>query len=252
MLHGFPDFWYSWRYIIPELSVNYKVVAIDLRGYNLSDKPEGVENYTMKILRSDVVAVIDHFKQTKSILIANDWGGAIAWNMALNTPERVDKLIACNIPFPANIGKYIASHPEVGQYARDFQNNGSEGITAQALAEVTPDKKQIPYYLEAFNQSNIEAMLNYYKASYPKSSKSSNSGNANANQPSILPNVKCPVLMIYGLLDKALPPGMINDTWERLDNNLMIYTIPDGGHFIQQEKPELVNMAIKAWLEITD
>ncbi|MEQ8302029.1 MAG: alpha/beta hydrolase [Cyclobacteriaceae bacterium] len=242
MLHGFPDFWYSWRYIIPTLSGTHQVVAIDLRGYNLSDKPEGVDAYRMQTLTSDLIAVIDHFKALKAILIANDWGGAIAWNVALYNPDRVDKLIACNIPFPANIGKYLASHPETGQYARDFQNDKSSP-SPESLAAVLPEESQRKYYLEAFRKSNIEAMLNYYKASYPSSSSSNNSASA-----STLPNVQCPVLMIYGLKDKALPPGMLNDTWDRMDNNLTIHTIPDGSHFIQQEKPDEVNRVIRMWL----
>jgi len=250
MLHGFPDFWYSWRHIIPEVSKDYKVVAIDLRGYNLSDKPEGVENYTMRTLISDIVAVIDHFKVLNAILIANDWGGAIAWNLALYRPDKVDKLIACNIPFPANIGKYNNEHPEVGQYARDFQSDDPSELTPESLVAALPDRSEDEYYLEAFRKSSIEAMLNYYKASYPRLNNSSTSG-SNSSQSTVKPlNVKCPVLMIYGLKDGALPPGMMNDTWDRIDNHLTIYTIPEGGHFIQQEKPVIVNRVINSWLQL--
>ncbi len=243
MLHGFPDFWYSWRYIIPALSGTYQAVAIDLRGYNLSDRPEGVDAYRMQVLISDLIAVIDHFNSPKAILIGNDWGGAIAWNTALYHPDKVEKLIACNIPFPANIGKYLAAHPETGQYARDFQNDKSKP-SPESLAAVLPEESQRKYYLEAFRKSNIEAMLNYYKASYPSPS----SANNNAPPAGTPRNVQCPVLMIYGLKDKALPPGMLNDTWDRMDNNLTIHTIPDGGHFIQQEKHDEVNRMIKMWL----
>jgi len=249
MLHGFPDFWYSWRHLIPVFSKNYKVVAIDLRGYNLSDKPEGIESYAMKELRGDVLAVIDFFKAEGAILVANDWGGAIAWSVALNNPERVDKLVACNIPFPSNIGKYISEHPEVGQYARDFQAHETSDLTPESMFEFIPDKKEKENYLEAFRKSNIESMLNYYKASYPASNNSSSTITAKSSI-TFLPNVQCPVLMIYGLQDKALPPGMLNNSWDRLDNNLTIYTIPDGGHFIQQEKPDIVIRVIKAWLSI--
>ena len=101
MLHGFPDFWYTWRYQMAELSKDYKVVAVDLRGYNKSDAPEGVENYTMPILMKDVIAVIDDLKLKNATIIANDWGGAIAWQVATYYPNRVDKLIALNIPHPA-------------------------------------------------------------------------------------------------------------------------------------------------------
>ena len=251
MLHGFPDFWYSWRHLIPEFSKKYKVVAIDLRGYNLSDKPEGVEYYLLKELRGDVIAVIDYFKANNAILIANDWGGAIAWNMTLYAPDKVDKLIACNIPYPANIGKYISKHPEVAQYARNYQKSGIGGITPESLTANIPEKKEQKYYLEAFRNSSIEAMLNYYKASYP-SSKDPAISNQPVGKSVVTKKVKCPVLMIYGLQDKALPPGMLNGTWDNIDNNLTIHTIPDGGHFIQQEKPQQVIKIIKAWLSLFD
>ncbi len=250
MLHGFPDFWYSWRHLIPELSKSHKVVAVDLRGYNLSDRPKGVENYTMRILMTDLVAIINHFQDKNVTLIANDWGGAIAWNVALYYPNKVNRLIACNIPYPANISKYIAEHPETAQYAKNYQENGSEGLTAELLTSYIPDAKAHKYYLEAFQRSSIEAMLNYYKASYPTS------GNKSSSQKSsqaavVVRKIKCPVLMVYGLKDQALPPGMMNDTWDYIDNNLTIHTIPDGGHFIQQEKPEIVNRIIKAWLNMS-
>jgi len=250
MLHGFPDFWYSWRGIIPEFSKDYKVVAIDLRGYNLSDKPSEVDRYTIKELRTDVIAIIDHFKEKKAILVANDWGGAIAWSMALYTPERVEKLIVCNIPFPSNIGKYLAEHPEVGEYARKFQS-GSSLVTPESLLAYLPDKKQNKYYLEAFQKSDIDAMLNYYKASYPTPNQSSSGTSSQSTSLVSLPNVKCPVLMIYGMQDNALPPAMLNNSWDRIDNNLMLYTIPNAGHFIQQERPETVNKVIRAWLSIS-
>ena len=249
MLHGFPDFWYSWRHLIPELAISHKVVAVDLRGYNLSDHPHGVENYTMRILMTDLVAVINHYQAKDVTLIANDWGGAIAWNVALYYPNKVNRLIACNIPYPNNISKYISKHPETAQYARNYQENSSEGVTAELLASYIPDSKAHKYYLKAFQRSSIEAMLNYYKASYPSGNQKTTSQKS-PPPPANPRKIKCPVLMVYGLKDQALPPGMMNDTWDYIDNQLTIHTIPDGGHFIQQEKPEIVNRVIKVWLNM--
>ena len=245
MLHGFPDFWYSWRHLIPTLAENYQVVALDLRGYNQSDKPKGVDQYAMGILMQDVVQTIEHFKADKAILVGNDWGGAIAWNVALYYPQRVENLIACNIPFPNNISRYLQEHPEVGAYARRFQEGKAPSI--DGMVSVIPDTTAWKYYRAAFEKSDIEAMLNYYKASYPSS------GNASTTSSPKAPNmqkIKCPVLMVYGLQDKALPPGMINDTWNHIDEDLTIYTIPDGGHFIQQEKPTKTLQMIKSWLAL--
>src|SRR5215468_4001641 len=83
LLHGFPDYHYTWRDQIPALSKHFQVVALDLRGYNKSDQPEGVENYKMEKLVADVGAVLDHFKQKKMVLVGHDWGGAIAWSFAM-------------------------------------------------------------------------------------------------------------------------------------------------------------------------
>src|SRR5262245_57123866 len=81
MVHGFPDFWYSWRDQMAALSSNYQVVAIDQRGYNLSDKPKGVDNYAMGLLVSDVAAVIKHLGRDKAIIVGHDWGGIVSWTL---------------------------------------------------------------------------------------------------------------------------------------------------------------------------
>ena len=86
MIHGFPDFWYSWRSQMEALSERYQVVAIDQRGYNLSDKPKGVENYDMRLLVGDVAAVIKHLGRDKATIVGHDWGGAVAWQFAIEPP----------------------------------------------------------------------------------------------------------------------------------------------------------------------
>ncbi|MDQ2949017.1 MAG: alpha/beta hydrolase, partial [Acidobacteriota bacterium] len=96
MIHGFPDYWYTWRKQMEVLSKNYQTVAIDQRGYNLSDKPKGVENYDVKLLVSDVIAVIRSLGQEKAIIVGHDWGGMVAWQLAINAPQYVDKLIILN------------------------------------------------------------------------------------------------------------------------------------------------------------
>lgn len=90
MIHGFPDFWYSWRDQMEALSANYQVVAIDQRGYNLSDKPKGVENYDMMLLVGDVAAVIKHLGRDKAVIVGHDWGGIVAWTLAMARPDLVE------------------------------------------------------------------------------------------------------------------------------------------------------------------
>lgn len=260
MLHGFPDFWYTWRYQMAELSKDYRVVAVDLRGYNQSDKPAGVENYRMPVLMSDVIAVIDDLKLEKATLIANDWGGAIAWQVATFYPHRVERLIACNIPHPAGIRAYLDKNPETGNYAENFKKEGAaRALTAEGLADLhgnNLDKLERARYVEAFRNSSFAAMLNYYKANYPRpaSKKNKTAGVSVSPSPSTtaIRKVKCPVLIIHGMKDTALPAGMLNNTWSWIDNDLTIQTIPGAGHFVQQEAPDKVSRMIRSWLAHTN
>jgi pimeloyl-ACP methyl ester carboxylesterase len=250
MLHGFPDFWYTWRHQISDLSRDYTVVAVDLRGYNKSDKPKGVDQYTMSVLMKDIIAVIDDTGEEKATLIANDWGGAIAWQLATYYPNRVERLVACNIPHPAAMQSYLADNPQTGQYAQDFKKPGAEkSLTAEGLVGLHTGLSVVDQsrYLEAFQNSSFEGMLNYYRANYPAPPKKGTSTAVPA--PTVRPaKIKCPVLMIYGMKDKALPVGMLNNTWDYVDNEVTILTIPDAGHFVQQDASAKVNKMIRLWL----
>src|SRR5215510_1168139 len=129
MIHGFPDYWYTWRKQMAGLADKYQTVAIDQRGYNLSDKPKGVDNYAMRLLVGDVAAVIRHFGKTSAIVVGHDWGGAVAWQLALNAPQFVDRLIILNLPFPRGIMRDLAHNPKqqaASEYARGFQKEGAE------------------------------------------------------------------------------------------------------------------------------
>src|SRR5262245_50444020 len=96
MIHGFPDYWYTWRHQIEGLSDRFQVVAIDQRGYNLSDKPAGVASYDMKLLVGDVMAVIKQLGKDKAIVVGHDWGGVVAWSLATAAPQFVEKLVILN------------------------------------------------------------------------------------------------------------------------------------------------------------
>jgi len=172
MIHGFPDFWYTWRNQMEELSKSYRVAAMDLRGYNLSDKPRGLENYDMKLLVGDVLAVIHHLGQQKAIVVGHDWGGAIAWTVAMNAPDAVDRLVILNLPHPRGLLRELANNPQQqqnSQYARNFQQeDAASKLTAEGLAGWVTDAAAKPKYIEAFRRSDFESMLNYYKRNYPR------------------------------------------------------------------------------------
>ncbi len=244
MIHGFPDYWYSWREQMQALSPNYQVVAIDQRGYNLSDKPKGVENYDIKFLVSDVAAVIKHLGKDKAIIVGHDWGGMVAWTFAMTMPDMTEKLIILNLPHPRGLSRELANNPQQQKnsaYARMFQQeDAAKRLTAAGLAGWVKDPKAKEKYIEAFQRSDFEAMLNYYKRNYPREPYQEDK--------SPVVKVKAPVLMIHGLNDTALLAGALNNTWEWVEKDLTIVTIPGAGHFVQQDAADMVSRSMKMWL----
>jgi pimeloyl-ACP methyl ester carboxylesterase len=245
MIHGFPDFWYSWRDQMAELSKDYYVVALDQRGYNLSDKPKGVENYDVKLLVGDVVAVIKAQGREKAIVVGHDWGGIVAWSTAMAVPQVVEKLITLNLPHPRGLSRELANNPEQqknSQYARNFQKEGAEkNVTAEGLAFWVKDPAARAKYVEAFKRSDFEGMLNYYKRNYPREPY--------VEDKSPVVKIKMPVLMIHGLNDTALLSGALNNTWDWLEQDLTLVTVPGASHFVQQDASDLVTRSIKMWLK---
>lgn len=245
MIHGFPDYWYTWRRQMEGLADKYQCVAIDQRGYNLSDKPQGVENYDMRLLVGDVIAVIKHFGKDKAIIVGHDWGGAVAWQLALNAPQFVDRLIILNLPHPRGIMRELAHNPKqqaASAYARTFQTEGSEAaIKPEQLAFWVTDPEAKPKYIEAFKRSDIKAMLSYYRRNYPRQPYQEDS--------SPVVKTQMPVLMFHGLKDTALLSDALNNTWDWMGKDLTLVTIPDSGHFVQQDAADLVTRTMRAWLE---
>jgi pimeloyl-ACP methyl ester carboxylesterase len=246
MLHGFPDFWYTWREQMgPLAAAGFRVAAIDLRGYNLSDKPEAPEAYDMKLLVGDVISVIRHLGESRAIVVGHDWGGAVSWFLAMARPDLVERLIILNLPHPRGIARELATNPaqqKNSQYARNFQQPGSqEKLTAEGLAEWVKDPAARAKYVEAFKRSSFDGMMNYYRRNYPREPY--------AQDTSPVVKVKMPVLMIHGLDDWALLAPMLNNTWEWLDRDLTLVTVPGAGHFVQQDAADLVTRSMVAWLK---
>jgi pimeloyl-ACP methyl ester carboxylesterase len=244
MVHGFPDFWYTWRDQMEALSDKFQCVAIDQRGYNLSDKPKGVENYDVRLLVGDVAAVIRSLGQEKAILVGHDWGGLVAWQFALNIPQMTDRLIILNLPHLRGLTRELAHNPEQQKnslYARNFQQpDAASKLKPELLAAWVKDPSAREKYIEAFKRSDFEAMLNYYKRNYPREPYTEDT----------TPVVKTqmPVLMIHGLGDTALLSGALNNTWDWMGKDLTLVTIPGASHFVQQDASELVSRTMRAWL----
>src|SRR5262245_21337423 len=244
LIHGFPDFWYTWRVQMPALAKQFHVVAIDQRGYNLSGQPEGVSNYTTEKLVGDLVAVVNQFGGRKAVIVGHDWGGLVAWTFAMTHPELTDRLVVLNLPHPRGILRELASNPaqqRSSQYACDFQQpDAAKRIPVDALAAWVKDAEARKVYRDAFRRSSLEGMLNYYKANFPANAAEARA-RAEAMQPGrAMPAVRCPVLLIHGLKDQALLPGALNDTWNWIEADLTLLTIPTAGHFVQQDASDLV------------
>ena len=247
MIHGFPDFWYSWRHQMAALAGRFQVVAIDQRGYNLSDKPAGQAQYDMSLLVSDVRAVVQQLATNRrAIIVGHDWGGMVAWRFAMQHPELTERLIVLNLPHPRGLAHELTHNPQQQKnsaYARRFQEpDAAKTLTAEGLAKRVANAAERERYIEAFKRSDFEAMLNYYKQNYPRAPY--------AEDTSPLVKVKAPVLLIHGLDDAALLPGALNRTWEWIDNTLTLVTIPGVGHFVQNDAPDQVSATMSSWLQL--
>ncbi len=253
MIHGFPDYWYSWRHQMSALKNQYQVIAIDQRGYNKSDQPEGIDNYAMPLLVSDVAAVIKDIGSKQATVVGHDWGGAVAWQVALNLPQITDKLIVLNLPHPNGLAREMRDNREQrtnSGYAQRFRQGkasdpdilGGGPMTAQRLAQWVQDKEAKQHYVDAFNRSNFSSMLNFYKANYPNLSDERPENMAST------PQLNMPVLIFHGLKDRALHSDGLNNTWDWIDQDLTIVTVPNAGHFVQQDAADLVSKTMKSWL----
>ncbi|WP_206756516.1 alpha/beta hydrolase [Pseudanabaena sp. FACHB-2040] len=255
LLHGFPEFWYSWRHQIPEFAQDYTVVALDLRGYNDSDKPEGVDAYRMPELVKDIAGVIRGLGYERCVLAGHDWGGAIAWAFAYEYPELLEALIVLNIPHPARFraglqmpqqllkSSYIGFFqlpvlPELVIQAGDYAAL-TYAFRGMAVRKDTFSDEDIATYKEAASKPGaLTAMLNYYRA-IPSSPFFQKSWGI----------LEVPTLMIWGEEDTALSKELSMQT-EQYVSDFHLRYIPNCSHWVQQEQPEQVNRYMREFLAL--
>ncbi|MBE9062956.1 alpha/beta fold hydrolase [cf. Phormidesmis sp. LEGE 11477] len=253
-LHGFPEFWYSWRHQLEAFSHDYQTVALDMRGYNKSDKPPEKSAYAWTKLAKDVAETIQALGYEKCILVGHDWGGAIAWSFAYAYPEMLERLIVLNIPHPAKFAEglrtprqllrswYIALFqlpllPELllkaNNYAAVRSIFRAQVINPNALTEADLDR----LVAAAAQPGALTGMLNYYR------NLSGSEGLFN-QQWDVL---RIPTLMIWGENDAALGKELTYGT-DQYVSDLMIRYIPNCSHWVQQDQPDTVNRLIEEWL----
>jgi pimeloyl-ACP methyl ester carboxylesterase len=248
LIHGFPDYWYSWRALMADLSRDHFTIALDQRGYNLSDKPEGEQNYRLESMVGDVAAVLHQLGLDRATIVGHDWGGAVAWQVAIDRPELVDRLVILNLPHLRGLRRELATNPEQRKhsaYARFFQQDGAwKKLSVDKLVDIAvPDKSDVDTrarYTQAMQRSSIEAMVDYYRQNYPREPY--------VPDTSPLVKVRAPVLMIHGLDDPFLLPGALDGTWQWVDNTLTVVTLPHVGHFVLRDAPAQVVPLVRNWL----
>ena len=245
LIHGFPDFWYSWRDQIPALAKHFHVVAMDQRGFNKSGQPEAVEDYRIDKLVGDVEAVIDHFGVKRATVVGHDWGGFVAWSFAMARPQRTARLMVLNLPHPRGLVRELAkkgAQHKSSQYARNFQKPGFEAmLTPAALARWVREPEARKKYVEALGRSSMTGMLNFYRANYPREPYQV--------EPSLERPVLCPVLVIHGLKDRYLLSSALGDNWKWVRGEFTLVTIPEAGHFVHRERPARVTAHMLRWLK---
>jgi len=271
LLHGFPEFWYSWRHQLTALGAQHHVIAPDLRGYNLSDKPSRVEDYQIDVMVDDVVGLIDHFGASKASIVAHDWGAGLAWAVAQKHPDRISKLAVMQVPpaaaWRANISvrqllrswyMFFFLLPRVPEWAISRNNfAGLEDVFKKKIARAGSfSDADIELYKQALRQPGaLTAALNYYRANVfrlmgrkpkrgPESVDKSSSETAREKDN----RVRVPTLFIFAEQDMAILPQTVEGMANFINAPYLELRIPDSSHWVQNEAPEEVNAALMRFL----
>jgi pimeloyl-ACP methyl ester carboxylesterase len=257
-LHGFPEHAYSWRYQIPLLAkLGYRVWAPNLRGYGGTDSPKNVEAYKTRTLVADIAALIRASAAKETLLMAHDWGGALAWSLAMIEPQLIQRLIVLNLPHPACFARELRRPAQISRswYMYFFQlpwlpefllGRGQGRATSELMRRTSRDLSRFPEeVLEVYRQNaarpgGLKAMINWYRAAF-------RDGGFTRVRADALSKIDIPTLFLWGDADAALSIRTTRGT-EKHVTNLTFRVFPGVSHWIQQEAPETVNAMIEAWL----
>lgn len=256
-LHGFPEYWAMWRPMLEHFGARgWCAAAPDLRGYNLSEKPAAIEAYRVKHLMADVLALADHYAKEKFVLVAHDWGGAVAWSVAISHPERLSRLVMLNSPHPYLFWRELCNNPaqqKASAYMLLFRLPKAERVLsengyARLLAWFADlDDAARAALVAAWSQPGaLTGGLNYYRAS-PMVPPSADDPGARKLQ--LKPEqfiVRVPTLVVWGERDTALLPGCL-DGLEAVVPDLKVVRVPEASHWIAREQTRRVIGEIEAF-----
>ncbi len=257
LLHGFPEFWYSWRYQIPALARHFKVVVPDLRGYNDSEKPES--GYDLDTLSADIRSLIDRLGYSRAHVVGHDLGGAIAWRLAQQFPDSLDRLALLSAPHPQRFAKDLLS--SLDQLRRSWyvlafqvptlpewliQSNLKAFVQnmfqEQAVRKGAFTQEQVQQYQTALQKPGaIAAAMNYYRQFFL-------SGNWIKDWMRSPDPISVPTLVLWGDEDSILSPKLMDGIDQWITAPFKFKLIPHCGHWIQQEAPQTVNRELIEFL----
>jgi len=252
LLHGFPEFSYAWRNQVgPLVDDGWRVLVPDQIGYNLSDKPVGLENYDIDALADDVLRLAESAGYRTFSLVGHDWGGIVAWWLALRDPDRIERLAILNAPHPATMTRYAMTHPTQmlrSWYVLFFQIPGlPEALLraggyrmARRLLTGTSrgdafSRHDLDHYQEAWSRPGaLTAMINWYRALRKRRRMRSE-------------RVRVPTMILWGERDAALEFPLALAALRRCDQG-RLFRFPNATHWLQHEEPEDVNHLLRAFL----
>jgi len=254
LLHGFPEFWYGFRKQIPALAeAGCRVIIPDQRGYNLSDKPKGIQAYCVDTLVDDIVGLIKELDYEKVNLVGHDWGAVVAWMLGINHPEKLHRLGIINVPHPAVMKRFLQRDFEQMRrslYALFFQlpwlpelsmrignwRAASLGLRRSGRPNAFTDK-DLEKYKAAWSQPGaITAMLNWYRAALRYRPEITNGM-----------RVTVPTLMLWGVKDFALSRRMARPSLDYCDDGRLIF-FPEATHWVQHEEYDEVNRHLLSFI----
>jgi epoxide hydrolase 4 len=265
LLHGFPECWYSWRHQLAALSDRFRLVAPDLRGYNLSDKPGRVADYQLARLVDDVTGLIRHLGAERAAVVGHDWGAAIAWAVAERHPEYVARLGAMQVPPPAVWARNLTLWQLLlSWYMFFFQlprlpewwiRQGDFAALRRMLRATsrpgTFSEADLAVYKAALREpGSLTAAINYYRANLRPllaARRSPRRQNGHGGRP-----IRVPTLFIYGERDFAIARSTVEGVASYVAAPYREVRLATSGHWVQQEAPMEVNAALSSFLEEGD
>lgn len=254
-VHSITGPWFDWRHQLVGLAAHYRVAAMSTRGTDGSDKPEGVEHYTMAKISADIAAVIDHFGEERAIVVGQDSGGFYAWHFAMTHPERTAALVSVGTVHPAGLIRELVSNTEQ-QQASLFQRGMQENPNAAAefgarMRSIPANPAEAPALAalrrQAYERLYAESIVNFYKANWPASPVTMETAGFGFRIGEF-PPVQAPTLLVYGRDSGPFKPETLDGMWRLVDDPLTLRVLPGVGHGPHTQVPEIVTPTILRWL----